>query len=99
MIHLLVVGGEAQRLSASPAFEILRAAGAVDALEKLSRNRRIDAVLFFDPALAHETAGLLAEEDPAGPPLFLAGQPAVAGVTSLAGTDILRELMSQLGEA
>jgi hypothetical protein len=80
MITLLAVGDGAGAVAAGagadPSLEVLIAKDAEDALEKLARNRRIDAVLIVD---SRETAALAAsirDEDPAGPPLFA---PASAG--------------------
>lgn len=76
MITLLAVGGAAEDLA--PAFarhasvEVLAAAGAEDALEKLARNRRIDAVLLLG-ADAAEVARMIGEEDPGAPPLYAPG--------------------------
>ena len=41
-----------------------------DALEKLARNRRVDAVLLLDGASAAASAQTILEEDPAAPPLY-----------------------------
>ena len=80
MITILVVGApaaEASRYAAGhPSVEILVAGGTEEALEKLARNRRIDAVLLLSGPEAAELATILAEEDPAAPPLFA---PASAG--------------------
>jgi hypothetical protein len=77
MITILVLGashGDAAPATASsagdPSVEILSAAGAEEALEKLARNRRIDAVLLLPGSAARELADTLAEEDPSAPPLF-----------------------------
>ena len=74
MITILLVGPR-ERLSGfaepDPSVEILAASDLEDALEKLARNRRVDAVLLVDGP--EETAVLAREiraEDPAGPPLF-----------------------------
>lgn len=53
-----------------PSVEILTAGNAEEALEKLARNRRIDAVLLLPGSPARELAEALAEEDPSAPPLF-----------------------------
>jgi hypothetical protein len=53
-----------------PSVEILAAGNAEEALEKLARNRRIDAVLLLPGSEARELAETLAEEDPSAPPLF-----------------------------
>jgi hypothetical protein len=88
MFTILVVGPEEAALEAAgvarPSIEVLRARGAEDAIEKLGRNRRIDAVLLLGPD-ASEAAREIHEENPAGPPLFAAGAEAGAapGVTYL----------------
>jgi len=74
MITILVVAPR-ERLSAfaepDPSVEVLAASDLEDALEKLARNRRVDAVLLVDgPAEAAALAREIRAEDPAGPPLF-----------------------------
>jgi hypothetical protein len=62
----------------------LLAVGGEDALEKLARNRRIDAVLLLG-ADAAQIARMIGEEDPGAPPLYApvsAGK--IAGVAPLA---------------
>jgi hypothetical protein len=79
VITVLVVGDpdrarEIDRAAAgNPSLEILHAAGIEDALDRLARNRRIDAVLLVDGDAARESEAGLREEDPAGPPIFVAG--------------------------
>jgi hypothetical protein len=73
VITILVLGPEdrTRAFKAShPSVEILTARENEEALEKLARNRRIDAVLLLAGADAAEFAAMLAEEDPAAPPLF-----------------------------
>ncbi len=76
MITILVLGpgsplaDPAPAGATDPSVEILGAASAEEALEKLARNRRIDAVLFLPGSQARELAETLAEEDPSAPPLF-----------------------------
>ncbi|MGH9440953.1 MAG: hypothetical protein ACRD16_01630 [Thermoanaerobaculia bacterium] len=100
MITLLVVGApEAFRIPAPPSVEILRCAGGDEALEILSRNRRIDAVLFLDATAAAETAALLEEEGPSWPPLFQVGRSSVPGtVAALDPGAVLEDLRRKLGE-
>lgn len=99
MLHVLAVDPENARvLSAPPSFEIVRAHSAEDALEKLSRNRRIDAVIFFDDETARATAALLAAEEGAWPPLFRAGDSAIPGVSGLDSADVFEEIRRRLGE-
>ena len=100
MITLLVVG--ATDLGAAgqspPSVELLRAATPDAALEALSRNRRIDAVLFADEETAKQTARLLAEEGSFWPPLFRAGPTSVPGVVALEPESPLDGLLEHLGE-
>jgi hypothetical protein len=76
MITILVVGADDSAVSAfgeaHPSVEIVTARGPEEALETLARNRRIDAVLILASPEAHETAALIAEEDPGAPPVFAA---------------------------
>ena len=66
-----------------PSVEVLVASDLEDALEKLARNRRVDAVLLVaGPAEAGALAREIRAEDPAGPPLFA---PASAGPIAGAG--------------
>lgn len=88
MITILVVGSRETLMQLSepdPSVELVTAAGLEDALERLARNRRIDAVLLLPGA---EAPGALArailEEDPVGPPLFApAGAGAIPAVRTL----------------
>lgn len=75
MITVLVVGASAATFVSpadeDPSIEVMTAAQTEEALEKLARNRRIDAVLLLgdgDPAAA---AREIHEEDPGSPPLFV----------------------------
>lgn len=74
MITILVVGPR-EALNGltepDPSVEVLVASDLEDALEKLARNRRVDAVLLLaSPAEAAALAREIRAEDPAGPPLF-----------------------------
>lgn len=106
MITILVVGPLAAEASAfahgHASVEILTAAGVEDTLEKLARNRRIDAVLLLPGADAGEVAEILREEDPAAPPLFASASAAhVPGVRALSAEDPARllELLTQALES
>ncbi len=72
MITILAVGREAESLAAfgatHPSVEVVTAQDAEDALERLARNRRIDAVLLLSGSGG--AARLIAEEDPGAPPIF-----------------------------
>lgn len=104
MITILAVGPDAEALAAfgssHPSVEVVTAHGAEEALERLARNRRIDAVLLLDGSEARETARLIAEEDPGAPPLFAsAGVEGLGGARRLAarsGAALLEELLRVL---
>jgi hypothetical protein len=99
MMTLLLVGShETVPIAAPPSIEMLRAAGPDEALEMLSRNRRIDAVLFLDDDSARDTVALLAEEGPSWPPLFQAGRACAPGVVALDPDAVLEDLRRRLGE-
>ena len=85
MITILAVGPPLRRglpLRLEPSLRRDRhGRGDEDALEKLARNRRIDAVLLLAGAPAREIAEAIREEDPASPPLFAsAGEGSIDGV-------------------
>ena len=89
MISLLVVAQPSAELSGlvarRPSVEILTAHGLEEAVEKLARNRRIDAVLLLSEREAPAIVAAIREENPAPPPLFVpAGErPAPPGTISL----------------
>jgi hypothetical protein len=88
MITVLVVTGVEEDLKkvtgGHPAVEVLLAHGVEDALEKLGRNRRIDAVLLLAGEANSEIVGAIRDDNPAHPPLYRpAGQPAPDGVGTL----------------
>lgn len=88
MISVLVVvpeGAQLEEMEARhPSVEVLTAHGVEDTLEKLGRNRRIDAVLLLSGEDARAIVAAIEEDNPAHPPLF---QP--AGRRRLSGTRIL----------
>lgn len=84
-----------------PSLEILHAAGVEETLDRLARNRRIDAVLLLVGGdEAGEIAAMVLEEDPAAPPIFVPGTAAaIAGVRHLPpGTpeELLRAIVREL---
>ncbi|HWZ86523.1 MAG TPA: hypothetical protein VN032_10000 [Thermoanaerobaculia bacterium] len=92
MITLLAVGAAADALAPAfaqhPSVEVLAASDAEGALEKLARNRRIDAVLLLGGPACAETARMIGEEDPGAPPLYApASAGAIARVVTLADGD------------
>lgn len=98
VIHLLVVDRDGADLDAPPSFEILRARSGDEAIEKLARNRRIDAVLFTGGAVGRETIDRLSAEDALSPPLFSTGSEAVDGTIALEPASLFDELRRRLGE-
>ncbi|HEY6065463.1 MAG TPA: hypothetical protein VIY96_04870 [Thermoanaerobaculia bacterium] len=103
MITVLVVGPPADldaAASRNPSVELLHAAGLEDLLDRLARNRRIDAVLLLVEAeTAREMAATVLEEDPAAPPMFVPSGPASPGVRSLdasSADDLLRSIAREL---
>jgi len=98
VIHLLVVDGEERALDAPPSFEVLRARTPEEALEKLARHRRIDAVLLTGDAVARQMIERLSAEDVSSPPLFSTGCGAVEGAIPLESVSLFDELRRRLGE-
>lgn len=95
MLALLVVGPDpgAALAEAGSAIEILHAHGADDAVEKLGRNRRIDAVLILPTADAAEIVSAIREDVVSPPPIFLpAGAPEIPATTRLAERELPRML-------
>jgi hypothetical protein len=82
MITVLVVGSAGDELGnlagRHASVEVLTAHGIEDALEKLARNRRIDAVLVLDGPSAAGILDAIREDNPAHPPIF-AGGPGIKG--------------------
>ena len=83
MISVLVVGAVGAEEEPESSVEVLHAATADEAIEKLGRNRRIDAVLVLAPDPA-EVVLAIAEDVVAPPPLFVAAEaPEVRGARRL----------------
>jgi CheY-like chemotaxis protein len=96
MIHVLVVapegpvGGLALRRSS---VEVLHARDAEEAVEKLARNRRVDAVLLLAGAENASVARAIREDNLSPPPLFApASAGEIPGVRSLPDGDPERML-------
>lgn len=89
MISVLVVADRGEDLSelagGDPSVEVLLAQGAEEAVEKLARNRRIDAVLLIPGKETEEIVSAIREDNPAPPPLFM-------GATELPPPDGVRRL-------
>ena len=68
----------------NPSVEVLTAHGLDDTLEKLGRNRRLDAVLLLDDRGVPDILAAIADDNPAHPPVFVpAGRPPVPGTRRL----------------
>jgi len=102
---VLVVGGaeaEAAGLEGwNASVEVLLARSAEEALEKLGRNRRIDAVLLLAGAETAAIVEAIREDSPAHPPIFVpeGPQPAPPGVHSLPAastSDLLGLLLKEM---
>jgi len=107
MITVLVVSepGRARDLDGAaarmPSLELLHATDVEQALDRLARNRRIDAVLLLlDGESAAEIARVVLEEDPAAPPLYApAAGGEIAGVRALPAStaeELLGSIVSSL---
>lgn len=72
MFTILVIApeGAASPDGGNPSVEILRARDAEEAVEKLGRNRRVDAVLLLGGEENARIAREIREDNPASPPLF-----------------------------
>jgi hypothetical protein len=80
MISILVVGAPGDREPEPPSdIEVLHARDEDEAVEKLGRNRRIDAVLVLDEKRLAETVTAIDEDVLAPPPIFA---PATSGGVS-----------------
>jgi hypothetical protein len=88
LISILAVLPEGAQLEESaarhPSVEVLTAHGVEDTLEKLGRNRRVDAVLLLEEQGMAAIVAAIEEDNPAHPPLFQA-----AGGLRVPGTRIL----------
>jgi hypothetical protein len=92
VISVLVVIPEGEPLeelaARHPSVEVLTAHGVEDALEKLGRNRRVDAVLLLTGKGTAAIVEAIEEDNPAHPPLFQpAGRPGVPGTRILAAEE------------
>jgi len=71
-----------------PSLEVMTAEDDEEVLDKLARNRRIDAVILMPGPGAAALAAAIREEDPAGPPVYGWGDAAaIDGVHGLAAKD------------
>ncbi|MEX1246106.1 MAG: hypothetical protein WEB59_04955 [Thermoanaerobaculia bacterium] len=103
MITLLLVGSReepVERFAAGhPSVEVMTAGGGEEALEKLARNRRIDAVLIVAGAETAEIAAMIREEDPGAPPLYAPASAGAAPAVRLLGADSPERLLEAIVQA
>lgn len=95
MITILVVGPEAvgREAPSDPAVEVLHATGVEQAIERLARNRRIDAVLLLCGRRNAEVMAAIEQEEPTPPPFYAPAQPPPpSGVRPLRADSIERLL-------
>lgn len=96
MLSILVVGepsGGSAPSGPDSALEVLHARDADQAVEKLGRNRRIDAVLILSPAAEAATVAAIREDVLAPPPIFLAeGAAEIPGAKRLPARESARLL-------
>ena len=102
MIHVLVVASKedlAEPEAGRSAIEVLHAHGADEAVEKLGRNRRIDAVLLLAGAENEAIAAAIREDSLAPPPFYLpASASDLVGARRLS-SDLPRELLDLVARA
>jgi hypothetical protein len=105
MIHVLVAGPEgglpAGMVSSRSrsSVEVLLARGAEEAVDRLARNRRVDAVLLLAGAENEAIAAAIREDSLAPPPLYLPASAAdLAGARRLS-SDSPEELLDLVAEA
>ena len=96
MLTFLLIGnppGEDELPEPDSSLEVLHARDAEEALEKLGRNRRIDAVLMLGAAAEPAAVEAIREDVIAPPPIFLAaGAPAIPGTRRVDGRNVLELL-------
>ena len=86
----------------NPSVEVLTAHGVDDTLEKLGRNRRLDAVLLLDDRGVRDILAAMADDNPAHPPVFVpSGRSPIPGTRRLdagaaAPADLLDLLLGAL---
>jgi hypothetical protein len=101
LLTVLVVAeppGQGPQQEPDSSLEVLHARDAEEAVEKLARNRRIDAVLVLSQAEAPAIVAAIREDVLAPPPIFLAeGSPQIPGTRALAAREPARlvELVAQ----
>lgn len=105
MIHVLIAGPEGglpagfASLRSRSSVEVLIARGAEEAVDRLARNRRVDAVLLLAGSENESIAAAIREDSFAPPPLYLpASAGDIAGARRLS-SDLPEELLDLVAEA
>ena len=84
----------------SPSVEVMTAEADEEVLDKLARNRRVDAVLLMPGEGAAALAAAIREEDPAGPPVYGWGDAGrIDGVRRLAAGDAAAAIEELVGHS
>lgn len=103
MITVLAAGpgtGALEDAHGGPSLEVMTAEDDEQVLDKLARNRRIDAVLLMPGPGAASLAAAIREEDPAGPPIYAWGEaaslPGVHALTASTARQAIEELARAL---
>ena len=106
MITILAAGRGAsapaveEAATGRPSVELMTAEEDEEVLDKLARNRRVDAVLLMPGPGAAGLAAAIREEDPAGPPIYgwgdAAGIEGVRGLGATGAVEALEEIVREL---
>lgn len=104
MITVLAAGRGAGSLAGvaagRPSLEVMTADEDEEVLDKLARNRRVDAVLLMPGPGAAALAAAIREEDPAGPPIYAWGEATgidgVHGLGAKSAAEAVEEIVTAL---
>ncbi len=103
MIHVLVAlperGPAAELKAGSSSVEVLLAHGCDEAVDRLARNRRVDAVLLLAGAENAAIAAAIREDTLAPPPFFLAASAEDLPGAGRLASDSPQELLGLLATA
>lgn len=103
MITVLVVGTspECDAAASPPSIEILRARDGGQAVERLARNRRIDAVLLLAEGQSPAILAAIGEQELSPPPIYTPRAAPAPGTRPLDGVGLaeyLAEIAADLGD-
>jgi hypothetical protein len=98
---LFVAPSEVSIPSPDARIEIIRAQDPEEAVERLARNRRIDAILIWKGVPASSVIAAIRAENPAPPPIFVSSgsRPVPSGTRPVAEDPAvaIQELLSDMG--